>query len=402
MTGISGIAANQVRTYQQLLAELRPFFRSDRNLPARIQQRLTKERRFGSRDRRLYRELLYTAVRFLPWIEELEQISEPQALTAAIALASPLPALASLKTALPTELIELPSSIAEKARILGVQGPLVPDWTAEQCPAAAQSPNLEVLHTRAPLWLRFQAHHPDLIFEEFRNRGWTWKTSSVLPDAVEVLSDADVTSTDAYKHGRFEVQDLGSQLILSSVAPIPGKRWLDACAGAGGKTLQLARLLGPGGSVVAHDIRQNALDELAARAQRAALTNVSISSRPAGTFDGVLVDAPCSGTGTWRRSPHLKWCTSVDAIHEAARQQRALLAQFAVHVGPQGLLVYATCSLCRAENEGVIESFLADHSEFSSVPLARSFGVEQAPLGLTFWPAVHNTDGFFVAALRRR
>lgn len=399
---MNAISANQGRTFQQLLAELRPFFRSDRNLPARIQQRLARERRFGSRDRRLYRELLYTAVRFLPWLEEREAISESHALEAVIALASPIPAVAPLKAGLTGPLAELPPTLVEKARVLSVQRPLVPDWTAEQCPAAAVSPNLDVLHTRAPLWLRLQATHPDLIFEEFRNRGWTWRASSVLPDAVEIMTDADVTSTDAFKHGRFEVQDLGSQLLLSAVAPEPGGGWLDACAGAGGKTLQLARLLGARGRVAAHDIRPAALEELSARAQRAALTTVSIVSRPSGLYDGVLVDAPCSGTGTWRRSPHLKWCTSAEAIQEAAQQQQTLLGQFAAHVGAGGRLIYATCSLCRAENEGVVESFLARHPDFVAEPLTQTFGGEQSALGLTFWPAIHNTDGFFVAALRRR
>lgn len=223
----------------------------------------------------------------------------------------------------------------------------------------------------------------------------------LLPEAIEVLSDADVTSTDAFKHGRFEVQDLGSQLVLAAVEPSKSQHWLDACAGAGGKTLQLARMVGTAGSVTAHDIRPAALKELEERAHRAALTNVSISARPAGVFDGVLVDAPCSGTGTWRRSPHLKWCTSAESIREAAGLQKRVLTQFAAHVAPGGLLVYATCSLCRQENEGVVESFLADRKEFSPASWPRLLGAEQSAVGLTFWPAIHNTDGFFVSALRR-
>lgn len=398
---MSTVAENQGRTFQQLLAELRPFFRSDRNLPARIQQRLARERRFGSRDRRLYRELLYTAIRFLPWIEECELISDQHALAAVVALATPIPAVVPLKAALADGLGELPVLLREKGKILGVSRPLVPDWTADECPLAVLSPNLDVLHTRSPLWLRLQTAHPESVYDEFRNRGWTWRTSLILPEAVEVLSDADVTSTDAFKHGRFEVQDLGSQLLLAAVEPLKNQRWLDACAGAGGKTLQLARLLGPGGSVVAHDIRPAALEELAERARRAALTNVSISPRPAGVYDGVLVDAPCSGTGTWRRSPHLKWCTSSETIREAAELQKNVLAQFSAHVAPGGVLVYATCSLCRQENEGVVESFLAGHREFSPLACPQVFGAAQSSFGLTFWPAIHNTDGFFVSAMRR-
>ena len=151
---------------------------------------------------------------------------------------------------------------------------------------------------------------------EFSARGWAWRRSEILPSAVEVRAEADVTDTEAYRHGLFEVQDLGSQMILASVGVEPGGRWLDACAGAGGKTLQLAALLGPGRQIVAHDIRPAALAELELRAQRAGAAvaaAITATDQPTGRFDGVLVDAPCSGSGTWRRAPHLKWTTDPGA-----------------------------------------------------------------------------------------
>src|SRR5690606_30520565 len=141
-----------------------------------------------------------------------------------------------------------------------------------------------------------------------------------LPTALEVLAEADLTQTDAYARGLIEIQDLGSQLILAHLPVPPVGRWLDACARAGGNTLQLARLLGDAGRVDAHDIRAAALDELGARAARARIANIRIlSAPPSEHYDGVLVDAPCSGSGTWRRAPHLKWCTTPQTITDAAR-----------------------------------------------------------------------------------
>jgi 16S rRNA (cytosine967-C5)-methyltransferase len=386
-------AANQARTFLALFTELRPHLRNDRNLPARIQQRLARERRFGSRDRRLYRELLYTAIRLLPWIEAALAISDDEAIRATAWLAADTPATRQLRTAfIPADWPPTPATVAAKAAHLGAiaRASLLPDWFRAHCPAAFESPNLDVLNTRAPLWLRLQTSTPEKVFAEFTARGWTWRASPLLPDAIELLTESDVTQTDAYTHGLIEIQDLGSQLILTSAAPKPGTRWLDACAGAGGKTLQLARLLGPSGHVTAHDIRPAALSELKTRATRASLRNVSISPAPTGLFDGVLVDAPCSGTGTWRRSPHLKWCTTESDIAAAAKLQLELLTRFAAHVKPGGHLLYATCSLSRVENEDVATAFLAAHPHFTAASPSR-----------TILPATNNTDGFFVATFRR-
>jgi 16S rRNA (cytosine967-C5)-methyltransferase len=119
-------------------------------------------------------------------------------------------------------------------------------------------------------------------------------------------------------------------------------------------------------------------------------------------YDGVLVDAPCSGSGTWRRSPHLKWTTTPALIAERAALQQKLLAQFATAVRSGGRLVYATCSLSTQENEDVVAAFLAAHPEFEPAPFARTFDALPRGAGLLILPARHNTDGFFVASLRRK
>jgi 16S rRNA (cytosine967-C5)-methyltransferase len=375
----------------QLLAQLRPHWRRDPALPERIQRRLAANRRFGARDRRLYRELIYTALRFLPWIEPLLDRDPEEAVRRLAWLAADTPDTRAFRQAGATG--EAPS---------GDRAQLLPAWFARHCPEIFSGLELEAQCRRAPLWVRLQTADADAVFAELTSLGCRCRRSAALRGAVEVQGETDLTATVAWRTGMFEVQDLGSQMVLASIGLEPGGRWLDACAGAGGKSLQLARLLGPTGRVDAHDIRPAALAELRSRAARARLDCIRTCSRPdAAGYDGVLVDAPCSGSGTWRRAPHLKWATTEALVARKAETQRALLRRFAALVQPSGRLVYATCSLSRCENQDVLSGFLAEQPEFRPAPFADTFGFAPQGAGLTLWPARHDTDGFFVASLRR-
>jgi 16S rRNA (cytosine967-C5)-methyltransferase len=397
------IVRNQQQTFLRLWQSVHPHVRTDHNLPARLQAVL-RRREFGARDRRLYRELLYTAVRYLPWMEELGARAETEMVRALAWLAADAPATHGFRSALAADCPECPATVAGRARFLGVGRELMPEWFRGHCSAAFVSPNLDVLATRPPLWIRLQTPDAGAVREEFAERNWPVHPSSVLPTALELLVEADLTSTRGYQEGRFEIQDLGSQFILASAAIEAGACWLDACAGAGGKTLQLATLLGPAGRVEAYDIRPEALTELRERARRGGFHNIRVREQISdqATYDGVLVDAPCSGSGTWRRAPHLKWCTTPAEIAAHAARQGQLLAQLCRQVRPGGFLVYATCSLSRAENQAVLDAFLAGHAEFTGVPPTRPFDCPCDGAGLTILPAVHNTDGYFVVRLQRR
>jgi 16S rRNA (cytosine967-C5)-methyltransferase len=417
------VAANQQRTFLRLIMQLRPHWRRDASLPARIQSLLASHRGFGSRDRRLYRELIYTTLRYLPWIEPLLDPQPEEAVRRVACLAADLPATKTFR-----------AIFANGEPPHGDKTELLPAWFRPHCPEIFSGAELEAQLRRAPLWLRLQTSQQGelQVIEEFESSGWSWKRSPILSSALELLTEADVTKTDAWRRGRIEIQDLGSQLILESVGAEPGGWWLDACAGAGGKSLQLARLLGPAAEIHAHDVRPEALDELRTRAARVGIAcagidepsgaatlargaNSSVGTgdhafarigitlqAPQDTYDGVLVDAPCSGSGTWRRAPHLKWVTTPRQIEQAAEKQRGLLHRFSRNVQPGGRLVYATCSLSRIENEEVVAHFLTAHPEFVAVPFANTFGASAREGGLTFLPALHDTDGFFVASLRRR
>lgn len=386
-------AGSQQRTLLEILRRLRPHWRTDAALPARIDALLSGDRRLGSRDRRLYRELVYSVLRYLPWIEPLLD-SDPKEAARRIAwLASDSPAVSAFRDEVSAGLPPCPANADDKARILGADvGALTPSWFRRECPDAWAPPLREALLSRAPLWLRLQTGDAASVLDEFDAAGWSWRRSELVAGAVALPPGTDVARTQAYASGKIEIQDIGSQRVLASLGPPPEGHWLDACAGAGGKTLQLAALLGPTGRVTARDTRRSALDELSVRARRAALTDrIQIGGRddPPGGFDGVLVDAPCSGTGTWRRAPHLRWVTTESGVRSAATVQLGLLRDNGERLRAGGLLVYATCSLCRTENEAVVEEFLG----------AGRF--EPALNGRLLLPQSHDGDGFFVASFRR-
>jgi len=387
-------SGSQTRTLVLLLGRLRPHWRTDAGLPERIDALFRADRRLGARDRRLYRELIYAALRYLPWVEPLLDAHPEEAVKRIAWLAADSPALRPFREELARGLPPCPPGVEAKAAVLGTDpAALVPGWFLAECPEAGGAALRDALVTRPPLWLRLQAQEPSRALLEFERLGWAWRRSPLLAAAVALPPDTDVARTEAYRSGAVEIQDIGSQLVLASVAVAPGGSWLDACAGSGGKTLQLAAALGPGGRVCARDVRRAPLEALAARAERAGLAgriDIGGGSDPPGGFDGVLVDAPCSGSGTWRRSPHLKWSTGPGTVRAAAARQLALLLENLPRVRPGGLLVYATCSLCRSENESVVEA------------LAREApGARPVLPGKTLLPQSHDGDGFFVSVLRR-
>jgi 16S rRNA (cytosine967-C5)-methyltransferase len=393
----------QQRILGELLQRLRPHLRRDPGLPARIERLLCSDRRRGARDRRLYRELIYTALRHLPWIEPCLDRDPARAAKMIAWLSAETPSTSAFRTALAGDWPAPPPDLGGRAAFLGLEpSELVPSWFRSHCPDLFLPAELDAQVRRAPLWIRLQTDSPLPVFAEFEKHGWMFRRQDALGSAVRLPVEADVTKTDSYRSGCVEVQDLGSQLVLSVADPAAGGRWLDACAGAGGKTLQLARLLGPAGRVEAHDIRPAALSELARRVSRAGMDNIAIlREMPARIYDGVLVDAPCTGSGTWRRAPHLRWSTTEADVGRAAARQIGLLGRFSALVAPGGKLVYATCSLSSRENEDVVGAFLGAHPDFAPAEPAGTFGFVRRGPGHLLLPSVHDSDGFFVAVLTR-
>jgi len=238
------------------------------------------------------------------------------------------------------------------------------------------------------------------------------------PWGLRLPSRRPVTATKAYESGLIEIQDEGSQLIALLTDARPGLRVADLCAGAGGKTLALAAAMQNRGRITACDVNAPRLEGAVRRLRRAGVDNAERhlfeagdrwAKRRAGQFDRVLVDAPCTGTGTWRRNPDARLRTGSDDLRELAIKQREILDMAAELVRPGGRLVYATCSLLPEEDEDQISGFLGRHPDYAPFPLAEAWAAAgatgPAPAEgdyLVTTPARHGTDGFFAAVLQRR
>lgn len=223
----------------------------------------------------------------------------------------------------------------------------------------------------------------------------------------------------AFQAGWFEVQDQGSQIAAAMAGATARMQVLDLCAGAGGKTLALAAAMQNTGQIYAYDDDKHQLKPIFDRLKRAGARNVQVLRADAddeltalgARFDVVLADAPCTGSGTWRRRPDAKWRLRPEALIQRQGEQRAVLDRAASLVKPGGRLVYVTCSILPEENGGQIEGFLAKHSGFSVVPYAQVWGealTSAAPTSadgrsdtLLLTPGSHGTDGFFIAVLKR-
>ncbi len=273
------------------------------------------------------------------------------------------------------------------------------------------------MNERAPLTVRvntLKASREELI-SRLAEEGVKAHPCRHSPVGLSFETRVNAFALSAFREGLFEVMDEGSQLVAEAVAAPPRSRVVDACAGAGGKTLALAGLLCNQGRILALDSNGKKLEELRRRARRAGLSNVVArevrdtilppEAKPEG-WERVLVDAPCSGLGTLRRNPEARWRLTPEKIDRYPSEQLTLLIAYAPLVAQGGRLIYATCSVLREENDTVVERFLRERPDFSLVPLKEVWGKARArELGdetfLRLLPHVHDSDGFFAAILRR-
>ncbi len=295
----------------------------------------------------------------------------------------------------------------------------VPDWILPLLTArfgTATPAELSALSTEAPLDLR--ANLLKATREEAQAalaaEGWEALPTPYSPWGLRIDGRRPVTSGPAFQNGLVEIQDEGSQLIAIMVDAHPGMRVVDWCAGAGGKTLAMASRMRNKGQIVACDVSRSRLEGAVPRLRRAGVHNVERHlvepgdkwlKRRAGSFDKVLVDAPCTGTGTWRRNPDARLRLTETDLAELVVKQAAILDDAQTLVRKGGRLIYATCSLLLEEDQQQIASFLVRHPSFALVPLERAWPLEQpVPCGgdyLSLTPARHGTDGFFAAVLER-
>ncbi|MFY9512169.1 MAG: RsmB/NOP family class I SAM-dependent RNA methyltransferase [Rubrivivax sp.] len=301
----------------------------------------------------------------------------------------------------------------------------LPDWLA--APLQAQLgddfwPLVAALDQAAPLDLRVNTLKAkrEEVQRALADAGIEAEPTPFSPWGLRVQGKPALNKLELFTQGSVEVQDEGSQLLALLTDAKRGEMVVDFCAGAGGKTLALGAAMRNTGRLYAFDVSGHRLDALKPRLARSGLSNVYPAQiaherderikRLAGKIDRVLVDAPCSGLGTLRRNPDLKWRQSPKALAELQAKQTAILASAARLLKPGGRLVYATCSLLQAENEAIVEAFTAERSaDFEPLDSAALLAGLEVDGGealvseghLRLWPHRHQTDGFFAAAWQR-
>ena len=303
----------------------------------------------------------------------------------------------------------------------------LPDWLAhplrEQLDDAGFWALADALNQPAALDLRVNALKAKRaeVHGALAEAGIESAPTPYSPWGLRVPGKPALTQLAGFKHGNFEVQDEGSQLLALLTDARRGEMVVDFCAGAGGKTLALGAAMRNTGRLYAFDVSGHRLEALKPRLARSGLSNVHPAQiaherddrikRLAGKIDRVLIDAPCSGLGTLRRNPDLKWRQSPQAVEELRAKQAAILESAARLLKPGGRLVYATCSLLRAENEDVAAAFsearARDFEPLSALDALQQAHVERADElvqdgFLRLWPHRHGTDGFFAAVWQRR
>jgi 16S rRNA (cytosine967-C5)-methyltransferase len=303
---------------------------------------------------------------------------------------------------------------------LSVQAEL-PEWLVERLRATMTDEEIlnigNAMQQPAPLDLRINTllATRDEILQGLQAEKVEAQITPWSPIGIRVKGKPALNKSPLFLGGKFEVQDEGSQLLGFLLAPKRNEMVVDFCAGAGGKTLMLGAMMNSQGRLYAFDVSEKRLTNLKPRLKRSGLSNIhpqliahendSKLKRLAGKIDRVLVDAPCSGLGTLRRNPDLKFRQSPQSVSELTQKQASILAAASKLLKSGGRLVYATCSLLYEENRAIVDAFLASHPEFVLCHAGEILSQQKIPLEvgeyLQLLPQVHGTDGFFAAVLER-
>jgi 16S rRNA (cytosine967-C5)-methyltransferase len=375
-----------------------------------VQSLLKRDKRWGSRDRGFIAETVYEIVRYKRLYAEIADVKAPYDRDNLWRLFSVWATLKGIK--LPdwkyfehTPSRKIKGRFDELSKIRKFSES-IPDWMDE----------LGVAELGEDLWTKEiakQNEQADVILRTNTLKTTKAKLQNTLadegivteyikgyPSALKLTERANVFKTEAFKLGLFEVQDASSQLVAEYLEVVPGMKVVDACAGAGGKTLHLASLMENKGQIFAMDIYESKLKKLKLRARRNGVHNVEFkvidSTKPIkklyGKADRLLIDAPCSGLGVLRRNPDAKWKLEPEFIENIKKTQKDILAQYSKMVKPGGKLVYATCSILPSENEKQIENFLTSEA-------GKDFTFEKDKKILAHQSGF---DGFYMALLSRK
>ncbi len=362
-----------------------------------IRRRLKENKKWGSQDRRLFSECVYDIVRWWRRLTDAAGTDDYEVVAAAWVRLHDIeldrritkPSLNWKKFEARWNDPEVPRAIRQS----------IPDWLDEvgQSELGERWPKaLEALNSVAPVFLRVNRLKADPELVRARLAEENIQTEIVDENALRLVKRANVFLTRAFKQGLFEVQDLNSQKVVQRLEPRPGERVIDACAGAGGKTLHISALMKNKGQVIALDVSEKKLEELRTRSNRAGATCIDtrlingtkVIKRLHESADRVLLDVPCSGLGVLRRNPDSKWKLKREDLDRVRALQSEILRNYSRMVRPGGRLVYSTCSILPSENERQIEKFLTEEKDRWKLVSSE-----------TLFPEDGGGDGFFIAVL---
>ena len=413
------IAGRQAAVLIIVLDESRLAVQSGLPLDTFLARVYTGHPEFGSRDRRLFSSTLFSYYRWKGWIDSVAPCTEAACVLASLLDAREIPpAITALvpRSGLPESRLAPMGGLAldDKARGLGTlcgrglsPTALVPAWILPMLgDNAAQM--IESFQSPPPTWLRVNPAQHAAVMEALRQAGGDPQAHPRMASAIATRRGVALRTLPRPLRAHIQIQDLASQAVGLVCAPHPGERWWDACCGSGGKTLHLAELGGPETPILATDVRPAILRELARRTAEAGMKSISTAlwngmteCPPEGLFDGILVDAPCSGTGTWHRNPDARWRLAQDAMASLLECQSTILKACTARLKPGGILVYATCSVAAAENEQRVARYLLEAPEMRLLPSHNPLTGQAVTGPIRIHPWDGPCNGMFIARFSR-
>ena len=385
---------------------LAAIFFEERYADREIEKILKSNPKWGSKDRGFIAETVYDTIRWKRMIEaSMGKEVTPENLwefvgTWFVLEEEKIPFWDEFKKLNSKEIFKRNHQATEKSFAIKES---IPDWLDElgtkELGKMQWQTEVEAMNNLAPTVIRVNTLKNDrkTLQKKLKSEGIETIVLPDYPHALQLVEKTNVFRTEAFRNGLFEIQDAGSQMIAPYLSVTPGMRVIDACAGAGGKTLHLSALTENKGQIFALDIHEWKLTELKKRAKRNGAQNfqtklidsTKVIKKMEKTADRVLIDAPCSGLGVLRRNPDAKWKLSLEFIETIKKEQEKILNDYSKLVKIGGAMVYATCSILESENQQQVQKFLANHPDFKLIREKKLF------------PSQSGFDGFYMAYIER-
>ena len=374
-----------------------------------------KRKELGSRDRRFLSRVIFSYFRWLGWTKHKLKLSLTEALYVSEILESEhhkqwlefLENKISIKIKSSSEDLSLMQKSSVISKAFGVDlayQELMPSYFFEHT-VCEQEENIFAFQKRPPTWIRSRIDQK-LLVDIFKTSEIDSTAHAGIIAAINTSGGVNFDQRIPEHRGKFVIQDISSQCVSLISMPLAGQVWWDCCAGSGGKSLHLADIMQQQGRILATDIREGALQELKKRARihgiktiKTQCFNLLNSSQMKHRFDGVLVDAPCTGWGVWGRNPDARWRSSSEDVIRFAAKQLKILSNASIGVKDGGLLIYAVCTISKEETAGVIESFLSNNSTFRLEEFINPIDGSSCNGMLQIYPKDH--DGMFIAKMRK-